>query len=221
MVGDQANARKTLDATPGLRRELFALQFFGDTLPSGRGFQMRTVGRIALVLLLGLFGTGAIIVCAGIYIESNSRPRLSSGSGVQTSFWDRGYVSASGTWVMEGSKQAFPHQVSEFKCYRDEKECVSAQAEITFGDTLYLSTDRHQVKTWDLNVIVFTNESSGCVNYVYTITRITNRIVGTRGPKPSGADEQCSRVGVDQRSINMTMRDGYEVWKELHRCVII
>ena len=50
-----------------------------------------------------------------------------------------GYVSARGTWVFEDdTKEAFPRQTTDIRCYRETKECQSAQADIAF-DTLSLS----------------------------------------------------------------------------------
>jgi hypothetical protein len=118
---------------------------------------MRTVGRIILWLFIGIVASVFIGFVAITSIEYQSNPKMSTGGSVFTSFWDRGFVSATGTWIIEESRQAFPRQTTEIKCYRDEKVCLSAQAEITFGDMLSLQTDRMTITSWDANIIVYTS----------------------------------------------------------------
>src|SRR6187399_3140987 len=92
----------------------------------------RAFGRAFLWLLCGLVGSLMIVIVAVAVLDRRGYPQLQSGH-VFTSLWDRGYVSAVGTWVFEGdTKQAFPHQTTDIKCYRETKECKSAQAEIAF-----------------------------------------------------------------------------------------
>ena len=94
----------------------------------------RAVGRAILWLLFGLAGSLAILIITSSVIDLRGYPRLQSGGLVFTDFWDRGYVQAGGTWVFEDdTKQAFPRQTTEIKCYRETKKCHSAQAEIAFG----------------------------------------------------------------------------------------
>ena len=91
----------------------------------------RATGRAVFWLLLGLAGSLVILIVVNKVAEWRDYPRLQSGH-VFTDFWDRGYVSAVGTWVFEDdTKQAFPRQTTEIKCYRETKECRSAQADIT------------------------------------------------------------------------------------------
>lgn len=175
---------------------------------------MRTIGRIILWLFLGLVGSVLIAIVAITSIEYQSNPKMSTGGSVFTSFWDRGFVSATGTWVIEDSRQAFPRQTTEIKCYRDEKECLSAQAEITFSDTLSLQTERMKITSWDANTIVYASTEPTCVTYVYTITRASQRVTGQRRPKQA-AGENCQFL--EQRVFNLTMRDGLQVWQELQR----
>lgn len=172
---------------------------------------MRKIGHIFLWLFIGILGSLLIGFVAIMSIEYQSLPKISSGGSVFTSFWDRGFVSATGTWVIEDTKQAFPRQTTEIKCYRDEKECLSAQAEITFGDTLSLQTERMTITSWDANTIVYASTEPACVTYVYTITRASQRVTGQRRPKPTG--DTCKML--EQRVLNLTMRDGFQVWQQL------
>lgn len=176
---------------------------------------MRTIGRGFIWLLIGLLGSAFIAFITMWIVERQSLPRIASGGSVFTSFWDRGYVSAKGTWIIEDSKQAFPRQTTEIKCYRDEKECQSAQAEITFGDTLSVQTERFSVTTWDNNTIVYTSTEPSCVSYIYTISRASERVTGQRKPKQA-ADDLCKQV-LEQRVLNLTMRDGFQVWQQLQQ----
>jgi hypothetical protein len=173
---------------------------------------MRTIGRIFLWLFIGILGSAFIGFVAITSIEYQSLPKISSGGSVFTSFWDRGFVSATGTWIIEDTKQAFPRQTTEIKCYRDEKECLSAQAEITFGDTLSVQTERMRITSWDANTIVYASTEPTCVTYVYTITRASERFTGQRRPKQS-TDDACKML--EQRVLNLTMRDGLQVWQQL------
>jgi hypothetical protein len=173
---------------------------------------MRTIGRIFLWLFIGILGSAFIGFVAITSIEYQSLPKISSGGSVFTSFWDRGFVSATGTWIIDDTKQAFPRQTTEIKCYRDEKECLSAQAEITFGDTLSVQTERMRITSWDANSIVYASTEPTCVTYVYTITRASERVTGQRRPKQSTGDA-CKML--EQRVLNLTMRDGLQVWQQL------
>jgi hypothetical protein len=172
---------------------------------------MHATRLVILWIFIGLIGSGAIGFLAISSIESQSFPRIQSGGLVLTSFWDRGYVIANGTWVIEGSKQASPRQTTEIKCSRDEKECLSAQAEITFGGALSVYTERLPITTWDDNTIIFSSTEPTCVTYVYTIARASERLTGQRRPKQT-AGELCKSL--EQRVFNLTMRDGSQVWED-------
>ena len=177
---------------------------------------MRAVGRTLLWIFVGLLGSALIGLLAIWSIESQSNPKISSGRAVFTSFWDRGYVTATGTWVIEEAQQAFPSQTTEIKCYRDEKQCYSAQAEITFGETLAVQSERFPITTWDANTIVYTSTDPTCVTYVYTISRASERITGQRRPKKN-VEGTCDLL--EQRVFNLTMRDGLQVWQQLQNDV--
>jgi len=59
---------------------------------------LRAVGRTVLWLLCGVAGSLAILSVVIGVAEQRNYPRLQSGH-VFTDFWDRGYVTAVGTWV--------------------------------------------------------------------------------------------------------------------------
>jgi hypothetical protein len=174
---------------------------------------VRAVGRAVLWLLLGLAGTLAILVIVTDVLNRRGYPQIQSGH-VYTDSWDRGHVVARGTWVFEDdAKQAFPHQIAEIKCDRDEKVCQSAQAMIAF-DILTVQTELFRITTWDDQSIVYVTPFPECLNYTYTISRSTNRVTGQRKPK-SPLPTECEIV--DKRTLNLSLRDGFLVWQQLKR----
>lgn len=176
----------------------------------------RAVGRAVLWLLLGLVGSLAILVVATDAIDRRGLPQLPSGH-VFTEFWDRGYVSAKGTWVFEDdTKQAFPRQTTDLRCYRETKECKSAQAEIAF-DVLSLQTETFPITSWDSQSIVYGSNEAACVTYTYTISRSTNRVTGQRKPKPLSSSTELSCDLVEKRTLNLSLRDGLLVGQQLKR----
>jgi hypothetical protein len=173
----------------------------------------RAIGRAVLWLLLGLAGSVVILIVATDVMDRRGYPQLQSGR-VFTEFWDRGYVTAVGTWVFEDTKQAFPHQTTDIKCYRETKECKSAQAEIAF-DILTVQTETFPITSWDSQSIVYVSTDPLCVTYTYTISRSTNRVTGQRQTKPSSPTGSCETF--EKRTFALSLRDGFEVWQQLKR----
>ena len=151
----------------------------------------RAVGRAVLWLLLGFAGSLVILIVTTRITDVRDYPRLQSGGLVFIDYWDRGYGQARGTWAFEGdTKQAFPHQTTEIKCYRDEKQCRAAQAEIAF-DMLTVQTEVFPITSWDNQSIVYVSNDPLCVTYTYTISRSTSRVTGLRQTKPSPPAGSC------------------------------
>ena len=171
--------------------------------------------RIAFTLVwlvIGLVGTAAIFLTGIFIIKAQVPVTIGSGGKVYADFWDEGYVSTEGTWIIEGMKQAFPLQTSMIICYKQEGRCTSAQAEIASGDRLFLDVERFQITKWDATTLVFTNTSPVCVDYVYTIDRSNLRTFGTRKPKKDVGDH-CKLL--EQRDLKLTLVDGFTVWQGL------
>lgn len=174
---------------------------------------VRTVGRAVLWLLCGCAGSTVILVVVSGVIDRRGSPRLQSGQ-VFTDYWDRGYVSAVGTWVFEDdTKQAFPRQTTDIKCYRETKECQSAQAEIAM-DMLTAQTEHFPITSWDSQSITYVSNDPLCVSFTYTISRSTNRVTGQRQPRPSSSTEP-SCASFEKRTFNLSLRDGFLVWQQL------
>ena len=86
-------------------------------------------------------GTVLVFALMLLYVKTQVPVNLRSGGGMFTSSWDSGFVHASGTWIRENDRQAFPLQFAKLRCYRQENECTSATAEVSFSDTLNVDTD--------------------------------------------------------------------------------
>ena len=141
---------------------------------------------------VGLAGTLVIGLGTLSVIPYRMPVKMIGSRSVYTGAWDRGYVVAKGTWTIDEAKQAFPLQLSKIQCYRDDRMCTAAQAEIVDGNVLHLETYRYDVRRWDAEAIQYVTETP-CVSYLYTITRGNERIVGTRTTKPDG-DAGCQVV---------------------------
>jgi hypothetical protein len=167
--------------------------------------------RSFLWVIGGIMSTLLILGAAMAVISTDLPIKPRSGYGISDQGWDQGHVWAAGTWTLDAGRLAFPIQTSEIRCLRDEKTCWSAQAEITFSDTLNVELDRYPISRWDKDVVVFQSEAH-CVRYVYTISRANRRLVGTRTtkePRPEG----CG--GVDAAPLQMAMADGFTLWLRL------
>jgi hypothetical protein len=169
---------------------------------------LRTIGRFVGWVLVGLAGTVAVFASTALYMKIQVPVNLRSGGNVFTSNWDNGFVHASGTWVIENDRQAFPLQVAEVLCRRSDSECTSATAEVTFGGLLNVDTDRYEVVRWTTDTIIFTT-SALCVDYTYTISRASERLVGTRTPKRAGSASCPSGAGKD--TLQLSLKDGFKV----------
>lgn len=171
------------------------------------------IGLGVLFLFIGLAGTLGIIIAANSIITAQNPIVLRSGVSVYTESWDRGYVSASGTWTMENARQAFPIQTSKIRCIREEKSCTAAQAEIAVGNMLHLETYDYDITKWDSTTILFRTDTD-CVEYVYTVDRSNRRLVGTR-TKKANTGPDCTMV--EDKPLRLTLVDGFDVWKNINK----
>lgn len=129
--------------------------------------------------------------------------------------WDRGYVSASGTWVMESpDEMANPIRTSKITCVYRDKVCRESTAEITnlFSRQLSLNTDIHQIIKWDSDQIVYENDESICNVYYYFLNRVTKQVTGIRKPKKDAPKDTCGKY--EERDIKLNLVNGFDVyWK--------
>ena len=69
---------------------------------------LKSIGWFALFILVGLTGMIGILIAGAAIIGAQHPVRPPVGTFVYTDAWERGYAYATGTWVMENSRQAFP-----------------------------------------------------------------------------------------------------------------
>lgn len=163
--------------------------------------------RIIGVVLLGIGASAVLVTVSESYVKDNV-PVLLGGHHIFTDLWDSGYVSLTGTWVMDNSAPAFPLQVSEIVCHQESKDCVESRAEVA-GRTLVVSQDRYQITQWDARNLTYIS-SADCVDYVYSVDRLTKQVSGIRTIK-SGMEDQCRDV---EKELKLRLTDGFEVsWK--------
>lgn len=171
---------------------------------------LKTFAWILLLLFLGVLGSLGIFVSAASIIDT--KITLPTGPFIYTDAWERGYVSAEGTLTIDNARSAFPLQVTKLRCYREDKVCTGATAEIAFGNMLNLSLFRHDVVLWNNTTLVF-REDAACVLYLYTIDRTTKRLVGTRSKKPNV--QGCETF--EDRSLSLSLVNGFDIWLKLNQ----
>jgi len=171
---------------------------------------LKIIGWVLLLIVAGVVGSLGIGYGVSSFIDDAIR--LPSGPIVYTGGWDTGYVTAEGTITIDNDRQAFPLQVTKVRCYRDEKVCSGATAEIGYGKMLYLSVFRHDILLWNNTTLIF-REDANCVQYVYTIDRTSQRVVGTRTKKPNVSG--CESI--QERPLSLSLVNGFDVWWKLHQ----
>ena len=172
---------------------------------------LKAIVWIFFVLIVGLAGSVVVGYVADSFIESKSSVRLPSGPSVFTDAWDRGYVSADGTVSIDNDRQAFPIQTTKIRCYRDEKSCTAAKAEISYLGFLDLELTTHPISLWNNTTILFT-EDAMCAQYVYSIDRTNKRVVGTRTKKQNVAGCEIFRSA----PLTLSLVDGFTVWQRVN-----
>ena len=165
--------------------------------------------RITGWVLIGTVGSLAIVQGWGYYVDTQVPVKLRPGGSVETSLWDRGYVTANGTWVAESGDQSRPLQYTSVACYRSDNTCRSATAEVLANSTLSLDTVTYKVVQWSETTLMFVNSESPCSEFTYTISRVNQRVVGTRSPKRNPS-ESCA---ADESTMQLTLVDGAKVTK--------
>jgi hypothetical protein len=84
----------------------------GTRLSSIAGKSFRVLALL-LLLLVGWIAIGGL----HLFITWHNAPVTPLGSGlVTTRSWDRGFVTAEGTWTIDGEKHAFPINMSKISC---------------------------------------------------------------------------------------------------------
>ena len=128
--------------------------------------------------------------------------------------WDKGYVSASGTWVLQNDKMGEPEQTSKINCNRNLNTCTEAVAIIQGqGSDRSLSIDinTYEIEHWDDHEIISKPLDFGCTRYVLRINRLQKSVTGIRSTISN--EDMCK--GVDTSEKYMVLTDGFKVYWEL------
>jgi hypothetical protein len=105
--------------------------------------------------------------------------------------WDDGYVSATGTWVIDQNRISDPMNVSTVSCVRNENICYDAQASISsgsFDSYLYSYLERYPA---------------------------TQKISGRRTKRSDADKELCTNIVSDD--LRLSLMNGREVVEGLRR----
>lgn len=150
-----------------------------------------------------------------LYVENEAAPVSLPSFYVTTDnfLWDRGYVTARGTWVMDApDKMANPIRTSKIVCVLRDRVCRESIAEITnyFSRSLNLEMDLHDILRWDPDQIAYQNDSSVCNIYYYYINRVTKQVTGVRKPKKDSPKDVCSES--DKREIKLNLVNGFDIY---------
>ena len=100
----------------------------------------KSLSVLALLLLL-VVGLCVIAVFHFSYISSQVPVSILDQGRVDTRGWDQGFVVADGTWAIDGEKHAFPLNVSEIRCIKQDRQCYAAGARLQDN---WLSADLDQ-----------------------------------------------------------------------------
>lgn len=168
---------------------------------------VKVLGILALTLLGVILIFGAHLTAIHLSVPVN----LSGDGRVYVLQWDSGYVSATGTWVIDQERHSSPLNVSKVSCVRDEHVCYEAQANVNSG---YLNSDldTYPIVRWDTSTIQFQNNFPACVSYIYVIDRATQKLSGRRTKKADADNELCGIISDDLR---LSFTDGHDVVKGL------
>jgi hypothetical protein len=147
---------------------------------------------------------------------SEYHPISLPGFHVFTDLWDKGYVSASGTWVLSNDRMGEPEQTSKINCSRNLNTCTEAIAIVQGKGSdrrLFIDTDTYEIERWDDHEIVTKplQTAFGCVRYLRRINRLQKSVTGIR----STISDKDVCKGVDPKEMHMVLTDGFKVYWDL------
>lgn len=161
-------------------------------------------------LLLGVFGVTGLLAISAALVANKVPVRLASGF-FYLDKWDS-YVTARGTWTIDGQKSGIPLQATEIACFRETMTCDVAQAEI-FMSMLTASYHAYQVTRWTDELVTFIDTSPICFRYTYSIIRTSKSAVGKRAFRNDADATLCEEF--DKKDLQLTFQNGFDVWRSL------
>lgn len=136
--------------------------------------------------------------------KETTRPSITLPSlHVGTEFWSE-FVSAKGTWIMEGEEQGLPLQSSEIECRRELGLCIEATAIIMEGNHLTVWLEVNRVERWDDYEIVTRPREHECTRYTLRISRSQRSVTGLRSTKKTAGT--C--LHIEAKDFRLKLEDG-------------
>jgi hypothetical protein len=126
--------------------------------------------------------------------------------------WDRGYVSAKGTWVIVGEKSGLPLQTTEINCHKDLGLCFESTAILNVENSfLSVSPNHYKIERWDRHEILTKPDNSAqCVRYTMRIGRLKKSATGLR--LRTNDKRECKDFSPE---LHLKLVDGLEVMKQV------
>jgi hypothetical protein len=144
----------------------------------------------------------------------NSSPISLRPKRVFTERWDRGDVSADGTWTVAGEPMVWPEQTSNITCDRAQAVCREATALISGrGASRMLTVELHtyEIERWNDEEIVTKPLQFGCTGTVRRWNRTQKSVTGLR----STTSNEGSCRTVEREEVALVLEDGNEVSRKL------
>ena len=144
----------------------------------------------------------------------NSSPISLRPKRVFTERWDRGDVSADGTWTVAREPMVWPEQTSNITCERAQAVCREATALISGkGSNRILTVELHtyEIERWNDQEIVTKPLQFGCTGTVRRWNRAQKSVTGLR----STTSSEGSCRAVEREEVDLVLEDGNEVSRKL------
>jgi hypothetical protein len=128
--------------------------------------------------------------------------------------WDRGFVSADGTWTAAGGDLASPEQTSNITCDRAAAICREARATVTGrGSARVLSVDVYtfEIELWSDQEIATKPLQFACVGTILRWDRKTRAVVAAR----TTTSTEGSCVSAEPVDATLVLEDGNEVARRM------
>jgi hypothetical protein len=167
--------------------------------------------RLFGLLILLFLGLGAILAAHIGYIATKVPVSILGDGSVNLYGWDQGFVSARGTWAMEGHDHALPLNMSDIRCVRAEEVCYVAEAHLDDG-YLNAQLEIYHVEKWDSSTLEFGTDAA-CVTYAYVVSRSTEKLTGRRLKKAT-TDPICKSIVIEP-DVKLAFVNGLSVVRSL------